>query len=151
MTTLPTYLPAVDQVPYIEPYEVCEKLLAVDSSKTCGPDYIPGRLLKEFAHLFPEPVSNIFNTSLSPGIVPNIWKDSHITPIPKVKQPNDETYTRPISLTACLSKVLKDLVVRWMIPHVRNNVDAQHFGSLKGSSTTNCLLDMLLPGDEWQQ
>jgi hypothetical protein len=34
MTTLPTYLPAVDQVPYIEPY---------DSSKTCGSGNIPGR------------------------------------------------------------------------------------------------------------
>ncbi len=45
MTTLPTYLPAVDQVPYIEPYIIflCEKLLAVDSSKTCGSDNIPGR------------------------------------------------------------------------------------------------------------
>ena len=143
MTTLPTYLPAVDKVPYIEPYEVSEKLLAVDSSKTCGPDNIPGRLLKEFAHLFAEPVANIFNTSLSSGIVPNIWKDSHVTPIPKVKQPNDETDTRRISLTACLSKVLEDFMVRWMISDVRNNIDAQQFGTFKGSSTTYCLLDML--------
>ncbi len=34
------YLPAVDQVPYIEPHEVCEKFLVVNSSKTCGPDNI---------------------------------------------------------------------------------------------------------------
>ena len=33
--------------------------------------------------------ANIFSTSLSSGIVPNIWRDSHITPIPKVKQRND--------------------------------------------------------------
>jgi hypothetical protein len=131
MTTLPTYLRAADQVSYIEPYEVCEKLLAVNPSKTCGPDNIPRRLLKEFAHLFAEPVANIFNTSLSSGIVSNIWKDSYITLelIPKIKQPTDEANTRPISLTACLSKVLEDFVVQWMI-------------SLKGSSTTYCLLDM---------
>ena len=49
ITTLPAYLPAVGQVPYIEPHEVCEKLLVVNSSKTCGPDNIPGRLLKEFS------------------------------------------------------------------------------------------------------
>ncbi len=120
--------------------------MAVDSSKTCGPNNIPGRLLKEFADLFAEPVANIFNTSLLSRIVPNIWKYSHITPIPKVKQPNDESHdtdTRPISLTACLSKVLEDFVVRWMISDVRNNIDVQQFGSLKGSSTTYCLLDML--------
>ncbi len=130
-------------MPYIEPHEVCEKLLVVNSSKTCGPDNIPGRLLKEFAYLFAEPVAKIFNMSLSSGIVPNIWKDSHITPIPKVKQPTDEADTRPISLTPCLSKVLEDFVVRWMISDVRNNIDVQQFGSLKGSSTTYCLLDML--------
>ncbi len=79
-----------------------------------------GRLLKEFAHLFAEPVAKIFNMSLSSGIVPNIWKDSHITPIPKVRQPTDEADTRPISLTPCLSKVLEDFVVRWMISDVRN-------------------------------
>ena len=114
MTTLPTYLRAADQVSYIEPYEVCEKLLAVNPSKTCGPDNIPGRLLKEFAHLFAEPVANIFNTSLSSGIVSNIWKDSYITLelIPKIKQPTDEADTRPNMI------------------------------SLKGSSTTYCLLDM---------
>ena len=143
ITTLPAYLPAVDQVPYIEPHEVCEKLLVINASKTCGPDNIPGRLLKEFAHLFAEPVAKIFNMSLASGIVPNIWKDSHITPIPKVKQPTDEGDTRPISLTPCLSKVLEDFVVRWIISDVRNNIDAQQFGSLKGSSTTYCLLDML--------
>ena len=46
-----TYLPAVDQVPYIEPYEVCEKMVAINPFKTCCPDNIPGRILKEFAHL----------------------------------------------------------------------------------------------------
>jgi hypothetical protein len=30
-----------------------------------------------------------------------------------------------------------------MISDVRNNIDVQQFGSLKGSSTTYCLLDML--------
>ena len=71
-------------------YEVRKKLLAINTSKSYGPDNVPGRLLKEFAHLFAETVANIFNTSLSSGIVPSIWKDSHITPIPKIKQPANE-------------------------------------------------------------
>lgn len=83
LTTLPAYLPAADQVPYIEPHEVCKKLLAVDASKACGSDNIRARVLKEFAYVFAQPVASIFNTSLSSGIVPNIWKDSNITPIPK--------------------------------------------------------------------
>ena len=124
MTTLPTYLPAVYQVPYIEPYEVCEKIVAVNPSKTCGPDNIPARILKEFAHLFAEPVATIFNSSLSSGVFPKNWKDSHIIPIPKMKQPTEE-HTRPISLTPCISKVLKDFVIHWMISDVGDNIDSQ--------------------------
>ena len=95
-------------------------------------------ILKEFAHLFAEPVATIFNSSLSSGVFPKIWKDSHIVPIPKIKQPTEEEYTRPISLTPCISKVLEDFVVYWMISDVGDNIDSQQF-----PSTTYCLLDML--------
>ena len=115
MTTLPTYLPAVDQILYIKPYEVCEKMVAINPFKTCGPDNISGRILKEFAHIFAEPVATIFNSSLSSGDFPKIWKDSYIVPIPKIKQPTEEEHARPISLTPCVSKVLEDFVVHWMI------------------------------------
>ena len=64
MTTLPAYLSAADQVPTIEPYKVCKKLLAINTFKSCGPYDVPGRLWKKVALLFAEPVANIFNTSL---------------------------------------------------------------------------------------
>ena len=143
LSMLPAYLPADDQVPHIEPYEVCQKLLTINASKACGPDNIPARVLKEFAQLFAEPVTTIFNSSISSGTVLSIWKDSNIIPIPKIKQPVSESDTRPISLTACLSKVLEDFVVRWMISDVRVNIDPQQFGCLKGLSASYCLLDML--------
>jgi hypothetical protein len=89
-----------------------------------------------------EPVATIFNTSLTSGTFPAAWKDSCISPIPKVSQPTCEGDTRPISLTHCLSKVLEDFVVQWMTKDV-NNLDIQQFGCLKGSSTAYCLLDMI--------
>ena len=90
-----------------------------------------------------EPVATIFDTSLTSGTIPAAWKDSCISPIPKVSQPTCEGDTRPISLTACLSKVLEDFVVRWMMKDVVNNLDIQQFGCLKLSSTAYCLLDMI--------
>ena len=85
----------------------------------------------------------IFNTSLSTGEVPILWKCSNIIPIPKVKQPLCESDTRPISLTPILSKVLEDFVVSWMIEDVGEHIDSRQFGSLTGSSTTYCLLDLI--------
>ena len=143
MTTIPTYLPAADQVPYIEPCEVCEEMVAINPFKTCGPVNIPGCIWKEFAHLFAESVATIFNSSLSSGVFPKIWKDSHIVPIPKIKQPTEEEHTRPTSLTPRISKVLEDFVFHLMISDVGNKIDSQQFVSLKGSSTTYCLLDMV--------
>ena len=82
-------------------------------------------ILKEFAYLFAEPVATIFNSSLSSEVFPKIWKDSHIVPITKIKQPTEEEHTRPISLTPCISKVLEDFVVHWMISNVRDKIDFQ--------------------------
>ena len=50
---------------------------------------------------------------------------------------------RPIALTTVLSKVLEDFFVEWLIVDIKHHIDPQQFGSLKGTSTTYCLLDML--------
>ena len=139
---LPAFLPAFGTPPLIESYQVYEKLRSLQSFKSTGPDNIPSRILREFAYEFADPVAIIFNKSLKSGIFPNAWKDSFITPIPKVSQPVCEEDTRPISLTSCLAKVLEDFVVRWM-SDVENSIDIQKFGCLRGSSTAYCLLDMI--------
>ena len=108
---------------------------------------------QEFAYELTEPVTKIFNTSLSTSEVPILWKCSNIIPIPKVKQPLCESDTRPISLTPILSKVLEDFVVSWMIEDVGEHIDSRQFGSLKDlppliaysiSSTTDSLSLIIL-------
>ena len=64
----------------------------------------------------------------------------HITPIPQDQSVSCENELRLISLTACLSKILGDFVVKWMVDDVKNKIDTQQFGSLKGTSTTFCLI-----------
>ena len=56
---------------------------------------------------------------------------------------NGEGDTRPISLTPCLSKVLENFVVSWLIDDVKDKIDPCQFGCLKGTSTAYCLLNML--------
>ena len=52
------------------------------------PDNIPSPILKEFAHVFAEPVTTIFNSSLVSGLIPSLWKDSYIIPIASDVQVN---------------------------------------------------------------
>jgi hypothetical protein len=83
VSSLPAYRPSPDVPPTIFPYQVCRKLSSLNTSKACGPDYVPARLLKEFAFEleFAKPLTSIFNKFLALGIVPEIWKDSYITPV----------------------------------------------------------------------
>ena len=111
--------------------------------KSSGPEYIPARIVKKFAYGFANPLTDIFNKSLSTGVFPAVLKDSYITPVKKIPNPESENDIRPISLTSILSKILEDFVVCWMIEDVTNDIDAQQYGSLRGSSTTYCMLDMI--------
>jgi hypothetical protein len=143
LSFLPAYLPAPQPVPIITPIEVCHKLLKVKPFKSHGLDGIPNRVTKEFAYELAERVCTIFNESLSSSIVPSDWKDASITPIPKTQSVCCEDELCPIALTACLSKILEDFVVRWMMDDNRSKIDPKQFGSLKGSSASFCLIDMV--------
>ena len=66
--------------------------------------------------------------NLSP--LPVVWKESNIRPIPKIQSPMDEGDFRPILLTPCLSKVLEDFVVTWLIDDVKDKIDPNQFGCL---------------------
>ena len=103
-------------------HEVRKKLLSVLPNKAMGPDNIPPRIIKEFAYELAEPVTTIFDSSFSAGVVPSIWKESNITPISKVKQPQNEGDIRPLSLIPIPSKVLEDFVVTWSILMLANLV-----------------------------
>ena len=72
-----------------------------------------------------------------------MWKGAIIIPVPKSQNATCEDEVRPISLTACLSKILEDFVVKWMMEDVKCKIDLKQFGSLQGSSITFCLIDMI--------
>ena len=140
---LPAFLPSIDQIPTIQPYQVRNKLLKLNIMKAPGPDNIPSKILKTFAYILAEPITDIFNVSLSSGVVPEIWKQANISSIPKESPPKILCDFRPISLTSTLSKVLEEFVVDWITEDICDKIDTKQFGSLKGGSTTKCLLDML--------
>jgi hypothetical protein len=75
VNSLPAFLPANDAFLAVQPYEVCQKLLALQPYKATGPDNVPSRFLKDFAYILADPVTTIFNASLSSSVVPRIWKN----------------------------------------------------------------------------
>ena len=83
-------------------------MLSINTFKSHGPDAIPNRIIKDYAYELADPVSRI---SLSSGLIPTMWKAAIIIPVPKSQYAACEEEVRPISLTACLSKILEDFVL----------------------------------------
>ena len=123
-----------------------QSLLAkLNPSKACGPDEIPNWLLREYADFLCYPVSLIINASFKEQCLPQIWKMADVTPLPKTKPVKDlKKDLRPISLTACLSKVAEDcVVVDFVKPAVLRVLDPNQYGAVPNSSTTQALIHMV--------
>jgi hypothetical protein len=118
-------------------------MLKIKMFKSNGPDDIPNWVIKEFAYELADPVCFIFNTSLTIGEFPDIWKDALITQIPKALPVSCEDELHPISLTASLSKILEDFVVQWMMDDGKHKIDPKQFGCLKRNLHVICLIDMI--------
>lgn len=91
---------------------VLKKLLAVNISRAGGPDDLSNWVLREFAEILAEPVTDILNTSFSENKVPRVWKLADIAPLPKastISYYNKDL--RPISLTSTLSKIAEGFVI----------------------------------------
>ena len=91
--------------------EVREVLLSLDPKKACGPDNIPGSLLKNIniaAEIAPS-LCKIFNLSLSHGVVPALWKRANVSSVFKKDDPTLAENYRPISLLCIVSKVLESV------------------------------------------
>ena len=138
---LPAFLPSKPP-PQIHVWEMYRELRKLNAKKSAGPDGLPGKLLKEFACEFSTPVADILNASFAESYVPQIWKDATIVPIPK-EMPATSAKLRPISLTALLAKVSESFVSRWIVDDISSSIDRNQYGSIKGSSTTHCMIELL--------
>ena len=123
--------------------EVRECLSNLDTSKACGPDGIPARLLKEYSEQIAPSLCSLFDFSLSRGKLPYEWKTADITPLPKkdLKEPA-ENY-RPISLLTIISKILERCVATRFRDHVKHLISLSQHGFLENHSCVTQLLSVL--------
>jgi len=122
--------------------EITTVIKKLDKNKAVGPDKIHNKLLIAAVDFIAEPLCILFNRSLTEGIVPDMWKTAHITPVHK-KGPCDQCSNyRPISLLSCLGKVLERCIHNHIFTYFKQNeiISANQSGFIPGDSTTNQLL-----------
>ena len=62
---------------------VMSALKAIDPKKATGVDDLDPLFLRMAASLITEPLTHIFNLSITTGVVPGLWKAAHVTPLHK--------------------------------------------------------------------
>ena len=102
----------------ISPHDVFLQLVRLSKRKANGPDMIPSSLLRIGAQFLCVPLASIFNYSIQSKTYPSCFKQAHVCPIPKCRDPKLGDF-RPISLLSGISKIFERLVLR--------NVAAQLF------------------------
>ncbi|XP_067046036.1 uncharacterized protein [Acropora muricata] len=88
--------------------------------KAPGPDGLPDWVLKEYAVLLAQPVSDILNAPHKEQKLPSVWKLADITPFPKIAD---------------------DFIVSdYIKPALEEKVAPNQFGTIAGSSTVMALI-----------
>ena len=90
--------------------EVSRRFRLVSQRSACGPDVIPGAVLKHCQDSLAPVFTTLFQRSLESGHIPSIWKSSNVVPVPKEPSPSALNDYRPIALTSIPFKCIKRLL-----------------------------------------
>ena len=146
---LPSHDVEILDLPYeflVNYSQVRTSLRQINTSKSCGPDLIPSKLLKMFACEFAPVLADIYNVSMQQGVFPQCLKRAIVKPIPKQSPPISIKHDlRPISLTSQVSKLLEGFTLKLVLlvlSQVADQFDPKQF-SLPKKSTTQAVVYML--------
>ena len=90
--------------------EIKKLVLQLANKDSSGHDNLSNRLLKEIVDPILDPLTVIFNRSITEGVFPHGMKDADVTPLHKSKEHYLVTNYRPISLLITISKLLEKVI-----------------------------------------
>ena len=129
--------------PYLEEYEVYNKLKSIKKPNSKVDGDIPKKLLVELMPEFTVPITVMFNKITESTQYPNDWKREEQIPIGKVSSPESEDEIRNLSKTKFLSKLYEGFLCDWLLPQVQPYLDPHQYGGMKGSSVNHYLVKLL--------
>ena len=124
--------------------EEIRKLITASPNKSCELDPFPTPLVKNCLDVLLTPITSLINNSLAEGIVPQSFKNAHVSPIlkkPSLSKDDLKNY-RPVSNLSFISKVLEKVVAHRIQSHITLTNTSNPFQSAyrKFHSTETALL-----------
>ncbi|KAK1789986.1 hypothetical protein P4O66_002309 [Electrophorus voltai] len=136
--------PTIEQHPLIiMESDVRRVFKRMNTRKAAGPDGICGRVLKACTDQLALVFTDIFNLSLTIGIVPSSFKRSTIVAIPKKLRPSGINDYRPIDLTSFMMKCFEKLVRDFITSSLPASMDPLQFAYHHNHSTDDAIAHLL--------
>lgn len=138
----------VSQTIFMRPATANEILILIQelkNKKSCGPDNIPVRVLKDNAVSFSKMLCSVFDRILMKGHYPDCLKIAKVIPIFKSGDPRDCNNYRPISTLSVFNKILEKLLITRLLSFIEQNDILYKFqyGFRKGSSTLIAITELV--------
>lgn len=121
--------------------EVYTAIMKLDDKKDSGPMKIQTTYIKFNVGIITPILTNIFNAILHTGIIPDDWKISYLTPIPKRGDLHDIANYRGIAMQSVVPKIFDMLLTARLYEHLEFAIPTNQHGFVKGRSTTSNLLE----------
>ncbi|KAK1788004.1 hypothetical protein P4O66_016477, partial [Electrophorus voltai] len=115
----------------------------VNTRKAVGPDGICGRVLKACTDQLAPVFTDIFNLSLTLGIVPSSFKRSTIVSVPKKPRPSGFNDYRPVALTSVVMKCFEKLVRDFITSSLPASMVPLQFAYCHNRSTDDAIAHVL--------
>ncbi|KAK4825780.1 hypothetical protein QYF61_002343 [Mycteria americana] len=130
------------EAPKIQGEMVSDLLHHLDTHKSMGPDGIHPRVLRELVEVLTKPLSIIYQQCWLTGEVPVDRRLANVTPIYKKGWKEDLGNYRPVSLTSVLGKLMEQILLSAIRPHIQDNqvIRPSQHGFRKGRS---CLTNLI--------
>ena len=124
---------------------VSEEIEKTNVNKSCGPDDIHPRMLKELVEFIALPISILLNKTMEAGVIPQDWKRAYVSAIFKKGSKSIAENYRPISLTSLVCKLMETMIKKEIMTHLTENnlLSPRQFGFINGRSTVTQLLKYL--------
>ena len=127
---------------------VCKSLKHLDIKKGAGLDGLQPKFLVMAADIIAPSLTNIFNLSLSTGIVPSIWKAAKVIPLHKKGALHDPSNYRPISILPQLSKIFERHIHTHLMAYLdQNDLLYKHQSGFRSFHSCQTALTALV--DSW--
>ena len=118
---------------------------SLNPNKAHGLDDISVRMIKICDDALLLPLRLIFESCLTQGVFPQVWKQANVVPIHKKNSKSLKNNYRPISLLPIFSKILEKLIFDSLYHHLDKNslLNQNQSGFRPGDSTVNQLLSIV--------